>query len=100
MTPGGGSTSPDPREGLRAVAALRCLVERLEDLQVERARGLGWSWSEIATVLGISKQAVHKKHAGHVPVPPPRSQHRSTMRVHSQGSTQEDGQDDSPEEGS
>ncbi|WP_432522961.1 helix-turn-helix domain-containing protein [Kineococcus sp. SYSU DK006] len=56
-------TDPDPAVGLRAVAALRRLLERLEDLQVRRARELGWSWAEIADALGVSKQAVHKKHA-------------------------------------
>ena len=63
------STSRDPAVGLRAVAALRRLVEQLEDLQVENARQQGWSWSDIAQVLGVSKQAVHKKHSSHVPEP-------------------------------
>lgn len=58
-----GSTSRDPAIGLRAVTALRRLVEQLEDLQVRNAREQGWSWSEIAAHLGVSKQAVHKKHA-------------------------------------
>ena len=49
--------------GLRAVAALRRLVEQLEALQVLAARDQGWSWAEIAAGLGVSKQAVHKKHA-------------------------------------
>jgi hypothetical protein len=48
--------------GLRAVAALRQLVERLEVLQVDSARRCGWSWEEIGQALGVSKQAVHKKH--------------------------------------
>lgn len=52
----------DPREGLRAVRAVRELADRLEHLQVERARGLGWSWQEIADALGVTKQAVHKKY--------------------------------------
>lgn len=52
----------DPRVGLRAVAALRRLVERLEALQVDSARAQGWSWEEIGTALGVSRQAVHKKH--------------------------------------
>jgi DNA-directed RNA polymerase specialized sigma24 family protein len=56
------ATSSDPRVGLRAVAALRQLAERLEALQVEHARRLGWSWEEIGGALGVSKQAVHKKH--------------------------------------
>lgn len=54
----------DPAVGLRAVRALRALVERLEELQVGRARELGWSWQEIAQLLGVSRQAVHKKYAG------------------------------------
>lgn len=52
----------DPRTGLRAVRALRRLVEHLEQTQVARARELGWSWQDIAEVLAVSRQAVHKKH--------------------------------------
>ena len=37
-----GAASNDPDVGLRAVAALRALAERLELLQVQRARELGW----------------------------------------------------------
>ena len=55
--------SKDPRVGLRAVAALRRLLEQLEALQVANARDAGWSWQEIAAQLGVSRQAVHKKHA-------------------------------------
>jgi len=58
------ASSSDPGVGLRAVAALRRLVEQLETLQVANARDLGWSWREIAQELNVSKQAVHKKHAG------------------------------------
>jgi hypothetical protein len=36
-----GAASTDPDVGLRAVAALRALTERLEILQVENARKLG-----------------------------------------------------------
>ena len=53
----------DPREGLEAVVALRRLLEALETAQVENAFLAGWSWASIAEVLGVSKQAVHKKHA-------------------------------------
>jgi DNA-directed RNA polymerase specialized sigma24 family protein len=53
----------DPAEGLAAVLALRQLADRLEAGQVERAIGEGWSWAEIAAALGVSRQAVHKKHA-------------------------------------
>ncbi len=55
--------SPDPRTGLRAVAALRRLLAQLEALQVDNAREHGWSWQEIAEILGVSRQAVHKKYA-------------------------------------
>ena len=54
----------DPRTGLRAVAALRRLLEQLERVQVRSARDAGWSWQDIAAELGVSRQAVHKKHAG------------------------------------
>jgi hypothetical protein len=61
--------STDPRVGLRAVVALRRLLERLELLQVQNARRRGWSWQEIAAALGVSKQAVHQKHASRIPRP-------------------------------
>jgi DNA-directed RNA polymerase specialized sigma24 family protein len=54
--------SRDPAVGLRAVAALGHLLERLEALHVENARAQGWSWQEIGAALGVSKQAVHRKH--------------------------------------
>lgn len=47
----------DPREGLEAVVALRRLLEMLEASQVEDAYAAGWSWAEIAEVLGVSRQA-------------------------------------------
>jgi hypothetical protein len=58
------AASPDPAEGLRAVLALRRLLEAVEVVQVDNARRRGWSWQEIARALGVSRQAVHKKHAG------------------------------------
>ena len=57
-----GATSNDPDVGLRAVAALRALAERLEILQVQTARELGWSWQDIAERLGVTKQTVHRKY--------------------------------------
>ena len=56
------TASKDPHVGLRAVAALRSLLESLEELQVENARAQGWTWKEIAGCLNVSKQAVHKKY--------------------------------------
>lgn len=55
------TASEDPEIGLRGVASLRALLEAVEELQVRRARELGWSWQQIADVLGVSKQAVHQR---------------------------------------
>jgi hypothetical protein len=72
----------DPREGLEAVVALRRMLEALEPAQVENAFVTGWSWAQIAEVLGVSKQAVHKKHAKRIkdryPGEPPRRKGRGT----------------------
>jgi len=49
-------------DGLAAVVALRELADRMEDAEVERAMRAGWSWGEVAQALGVTRQAVHKKH--------------------------------------
>jgi predicted ArsR family transcriptional regulator len=38
------------------------MADRLEDAEVERAMREGWSWSQVAEALGVTRQAVHKKH--------------------------------------
>jgi len=53
----------DPGASLAAVAALRRLADQLEDAAVERAMRAGWSWPQVAEALGVTRQAVHKKHA-------------------------------------
>jgi hypothetical protein len=60
----GDTASGDPAIGLAAVAALRGLLDSLEQLQVGQARERGWTWQQIAAALGVSKQAVHKKYGG------------------------------------
>jgi hypothetical protein len=50
------SSSRDPEVGLRAVAALRGLLEVLEALQVDNARAKGWSWQDIASRLGSASR--------------------------------------------
>ncbi len=57
------SSPTDPADGLAAVLALRRLAERLEATEVERAMREGWSWPDVAEALGVTRQAVHKKHA-------------------------------------
>lgn len=54
--------SRDPEVAFPAVVALRRLADQLEDRHVAIARRLGWSWEEIGAALGVSRQAVHKKH--------------------------------------
>jgi hypothetical protein len=59
-----GPVSPDDpiADDLAAVVALRSLADQLEDSAVERALRAGWGWGQIAEALGVTRQAVHKKH--------------------------------------
>lgn len=50
-------------EALAAVSALRRLADRVEDDAVARALQEGWTFAQVAEALGVTKQAVHKKHA-------------------------------------
>jgi hypothetical protein len=54
---------PDPADALTAVAALRRLADQIEDAAVEEAMRSGWGWPRVAEALGVTRQAVHKKHA-------------------------------------
>lgn len=36
-------------------------MSELEPLHVRKARAAGWSWERIATHLGLSKHALHRK---------------------------------------
>ncbi|GAA1090622.1 hypothetical protein [Nocardiopsis metallicus] len=54
----------DPLVGLDAVVQLRGEAERAEAVLVRRARNQGATWARIAEVLGVSKQAIHKKYGG------------------------------------
>lgn len=60
--------SPDnPEEALAAVVALRVMAEQLERKAVKAAIAQGWSWSQVAEALGVTKQAAHKRHANSIP---------------------------------
>jgi hypothetical protein len=39
------------------------LADRVEDAAVERALLDGWSRTDVAEALGVTRQAAHKKHA-------------------------------------
>ena len=54
--------SDDPAIALRAVAALRAELARIERVQVAAARARTASWQDIGDALGISRQAAAQKH--------------------------------------
>lgn len=62
MTPTRPPPIGGPADGLAAVVALRELADQMENAEVERAMREGWSWTEVAQALGVTRQAVHKKH--------------------------------------
>lgn len=57
-----GIRDTDPATGLRAVAALHRLAERVEATHVAAARRAGWSWEQIGDALGVTRQSVHAKY--------------------------------------
>lgn len=67
-------TVPDPSDSeaaLASVVALRRLADRLELAAVNAAVKEGWSWTEVAAALGVTRQAAHKKFAHRVERPDP-----------------------------
>ena len=52
----------DPLEVLQRIAQQRRELDRAEVIAVRRARVGGVSWAFIATVLGVTRQAVHKRY--------------------------------------
>lgn len=57
-----GAEGDDPFTALASVRELRNALDRTEELAARRARTAGASWQDIATLLGVSRQAVHKKY--------------------------------------
>jgi hypothetical protein len=57
-----GIRETDPATGLRAVAALQRLAERVEATHVAAARRAGWTWEQIGDALGVTRQSVHAKY--------------------------------------
>lgn len=53
----------DPGEALGAVCDLRRHLDRLQAVHVENALRAGWSWSQVAQALGVTRQAAHRRYA-------------------------------------
>jgi len=54
--------SGEPLDVLHRIALQRRELDRAEAVAVRRARVGGASWAFIATVLGVTRQAVHKRY--------------------------------------
>ncbi len=47
---------------LAAVAEAKRELSRREEVAVRRARNLGLTWAEIGTLLGVTRQTMHRKY--------------------------------------
>ena len=47
---------------LGAVAEAKRELSRREEVAVRRARHAGLSWAEIGTLLGVTRQTIHRKY--------------------------------------
>ena len=55
------SAEDSPVDRLAAIARAKAEIAREEAAAVRFARVHGLSWAEIGTVLGVSRQALHKR---------------------------------------
>jgi DNA-directed RNA polymerase specialized sigma24 family protein len=57
-----GDGGEGPVAQLARIAEAKRELSRDEEVAVRRARAAGLSWSEIGTLLGVSKQAMHQRY--------------------------------------
>jgi DNA-directed RNA polymerase specialized sigma24 family protein len=57
-----GSADHDPLHELAAVREAKRELSRREEVAVRRARHAGLSWAEIGTLLGVTRQTIHRKY--------------------------------------
>lgn len=58
----GESGDESPLEELMRIARAKHELAAAEAVAVRRARIHGFTWAEIGTMLGVTKQAMHKKY--------------------------------------
>jgi DNA-directed RNA polymerase specialized sigma24 family protein len=51
-----------PIEELASVREAKKELSRREEVAVRRARHAGLSWAEIGTLLGVTRQTIHRKY--------------------------------------
>ncbi len=57
-----GTHGDDPIGELAAVREAKRALSRREEVAVRRARHVGLSWAEIGTLLGVTRQTIHRKY--------------------------------------
>lgn len=51
-----------PAAELAAVAQAKRALSRREEVAIRRARAAGFSWEAIASVMGVTRQTLHRKY--------------------------------------
>jgi len=57
-----GVADDNPIAELAAVREAKSALSRREEVAVRRARHVGLSWAEIGTLLGVTRQTMHRKY--------------------------------------